>query len=287
MKMQKIKFKFSSQFKHFIWILALTISIVGAGIGAPMLLLWINSMGPALPSDSVNIEDIQPYGSDIITMENVILSNINFYSMLYVYDNGTAVDDIMNGVSDAESFTISTDNGFSNLGSKHPGAYTDNRREVLSIIWDKTQETFRGSLPTTLPCYVVEFPGDSRSGIMMADGNNNFGFIDQEYGLPISLNMNIISEGYGSLDDYWNFVKETYSDAMGIEFMPNALYSNEFSQDGYDVYYYNEAKTPDGKLTLSLYVTGGWYWTGPEFEGDDWHPTDSYTWNVAIELSDW
>jgi len=266
-------------------LIAMTLAIVVIGLGIPMALLGLQTRQAALPKGNVAVDEIQPYGADIIEMESAVISSIRTASNIESADDWTYLDSILQDPPEGKKATLSNYYGELELKDR---SRNDLTYEFYYEVYDLIADNFGGVLPEQVTISTIADPSDlSRNVVLVTDpaNYNNYALLDPSTGIPIAMSVEVVNQSVPDLDLFWNDLFNLYSDYLGIALFANdQTYRNyEWSGD-YDSWYSNEVMTSDEKLDLFVYISSGWYWTEPEYDGDDWHPTDSYIWTIAFEL---
>lgn len=283
-KRPKLKVKLNmDMLKRPFLLIAVTLAIVIIGLGIPKVLLSLQTRQAALPKGEVAMDEIQPYGADIIEMEAAVIGSIRAQGNIYEHNDYTYLDTLVADPPGTKTATAA--NLYSELDLKDRSR-KDLVNEFYYEAYSLIQSTFGGALPGTVTISTIEDPMDnSRNVILITDGTSNYAILDPSTGVPVDMMIEVVNQSVPDLDTFWNDLADLYADYLGISFFVNDEDNRYYDWYGdYDSWYNNSALTSDEQLELYVYISSGWYWTPPEYEGDDWHSTDSYVWNIEFSL---
>ncbi|MBR6484520.1 MAG: hypothetical protein IKT14_05830 [Clostridiales bacterium] len=261
-------------------LIAVTLAIIVIGLGIPKILLELQTRPGALPKGEVAIDQIQPYGADIIEIETAVIDSIDIEANIESHNEYTYLDTLLtNPPSDDVGYAA---NNYEELGLRDRSR-RDLNDEFYYAAYSLIQEYFGCSLPTSVNIGKVTDPQDSsRYLILVTEGESNYALLDPSTGVPIYMDITFVGETAPDLDMFWSDLNDLYNDYLGITFLGNDDQYRYYERDGYDIWYDNGAQTTDEKLQSVVYATSGWYW---ESEDDiNWYATDFFLWEIQFGL---
>lgn len=257
-------------------VVGVTMLIIAFGILVPYGLLALKSTANNLPKGMVDTENIQPYGADVIRIEN---SMINASKRLY--DEGYPQSQI------TTTWTATINNRYSEIGIQsrlYEEGIVHNTEEFLYSLDATIRNSFGGDVgigETVLVSSTTEI-NDEGAPIyfISAQDNNTKIYLDGNTGIPIMAEITIISPNRIDRANLRSDIVRLYQQTSGMDFV--YVDSNPGYIDDYDSYYRYDIENTDQKIRLTVVITSGWYWLPPDSESEDWKPTDNYIWEIQI-----
>lgn len=257
-------------------VVGVTMLIIAFGILVPYGLLALKSTAKNLPKGMVDTENIQPYGADVIRIEN---SMINASKRLY--DEGYPQSQI------TTTWTATINNRYSEIGIQsrlYEEGIVHNTEEFLYSLDAIIRNSFGGDVgigETVLVSSTTEI-NDEGAPIyfISAQDNNTKIYLDGNTGIPIMAEITIISPNRIDRANLRSDIVRLYQQTSGMDFV--YVDSNPGYIEDYDSYYRYDIENTDQKIRLTVVITSGWYWLPPDSESEDWKPTDNYIWEIQI-----
>lgn len=251
-----------------------TILIIAVGIGVPGLLIRNMTRAEKLPQGDVNIAEVQPFGAEVIQRERFLLDAVQDFSSSHSL---VTYNDIR---------TVNKANAYSELGiqSSLYGGLDSGRPEFLSSVVSNIEWYLNVALPVRFTARTVSTAKNDGHEFTYVYDDNSWFYVDNQTGIPVDMSVKIVTPHSCNSSALANELIQVYADYLGIDFTDITLL--EDYSDGYrDSVYRCQAVSADGQIVLVLDISSGWYFTPPQYPGDDWHETDMYEWHVNVNVS--
>ena len=249
-----------------------TVVIVLCGIAIPALILNGKAQDKALPRGTVNIDDVQPYGADIIQKQTDLMNAI------IAYDRFVGSSDYFDPDNITPVRVATLSNNYSEIGVAGNG--TTESDEFLYALNQEIGEYFpEGGLPESFNVYQWD-----ENYIVLYYDFDNYLVIDGRSGVPLAGYVRFYSSDYNSLSAATYAIAQLYTRYTGLAFVDDMGVDWAEDEGQWDHYYSHTINTSDGLFYLNLTFDSGWYWTEPAYQGDSWHSTELYQWDIYFYL---
>ncbi len=243
-------------------VIVATVLIVSTGIGVPGLLIRNMTTSKKLPSGSVDIASVQPYGADIINRKT------DFLNAVVAYHERSRSSSI-------NLRSVYRSNGFADIGIQNQAdGLGSGREEFMAGAYRVINDYFPGALPVSY--YARDFRAGTYEFTEVFNDTSHAEF-DRITGLPVDMSFVLCSVNDCNPGNICADMVNLYADYIGITF-PEASVGETYN-DGYkDSMYECIYTSSDGDFVINCYVTSGWYFTPPSNPYGEWEPTDMYEW---------
>ena len=274
MKMKKIS---STDIKKLAITAGVTVAVVFCGLAVPALILNRKASVSALPHGEININEVQPYGADTIRNQTDLLN------ALQAYDHFWETTDSYDPSEETPLRRATLANNYSEIGIISGGDASGEGDEFMYALNQEIGEVFPGG---KLPDYYSVFQFDEDFMLLYHDFDKQL-YIDSRSGVPLGGYVRFFSSedySHDMLPTMVYAIAQLYTRYTGLAFVDDLGVEYESHESDWDHYYCHNIATSDGSFTLYITIDSGWYWTEPEFEGDSWHSTDRYQWDIYFYL---
>lgn len=291
--------KFWNKYRNHIILIVLSVLIIAAGIIVPQAFIRLKTRGSALPEGNIDIASIEPYGGSSVIMESLLSKSIN--ACHRIANNET--------VNFEESRNVSSSTGFSEIGiaGRSQGLPTDDKssefvNEFFSLLEANLYTDLSNNNMVLSELNLAS--GTDRNLLWL--GNCEFSYddfismyymydpnfmktmlLDPSLGVPVLSHISFTSQQHDNIIDLESAIRDLYESYTGMDFSTEDMDMYYYWQDGYDISCQRSFRSLDGRISLSIHITSGWYWEEPYYEGDQWHATDDFIWHIYVYMDDY
>ncbi len=261
----------------------ITVSIIALGVSVPTFVVGRHTAAGALPKGQIEVEPVRPYAADKLEREMDFITAINeiswdpFYRDYCEIEYSVDASDRYSGIGivsadqssefDTECFYDLCDLIYGTLGAEIPESWygCDNDSQLIYLYTDPTVD--------------AEYTSGYESNVL-----------ESSTGVPVEMTLTFRAPSSAidgasvedTLTQLYDDIVDIYNDRTGFDFPSEIPVVND-EGSGWDYYLSYWITNPDG-LTLVIDISSGYYWTPPAYDGDTYHATEDFLWNVHIYL---
>ena len=216
-----------------------TAGVIALGTGIPRVMLGSLEKENVRKKGSVNIDDVHPYGAEIMEFEQTVEGFYKVYDEIDPY------------TPEGETGTVYKSTGYKIGTEPAPIVSGDDDDTPVYEIFRAIEDSFGFKMPEKI--VTSQIPADG-SLTLFGQGERSL-IVESSFEIPLSFVYTFRRADDPYIPSFWARVVSIYSNHTGIDFISTPDENSYYGSSDITFSYYSyQADSPDGKLVLSMDV---------------------------------